>query len=407
MTNEMMIFVAVCAVLLALCILALAAPLWRGADTPDTPARDIEIYRDQLAEIDRDVGRGTLDPDEAERVRTEVSRRLLAADATAGAAPGRAPRATSRAVVMALAVALVAAAGYGYYDLGAPGYRDLPRAERIAAGELRRAERPTQAEAEATVPQDDAITRADPQTREILQSLRAAAFERPGDLQAWTYLTQVEASVGNLHRAARAQETLIELKGDAVTDADFVDLMDLLVAGTGGYVSPEVERIALGLLTSDRDNPAARYYAGLMYAQNDRPDRAFALWRPIVEGGDPQTLHYRLATSQIRDVAAQLALDYTPPDRRGPSPEDLAAAMDMPPEDRAAMIEGMVATLSDRLATQGGPPQDWARLITALTVLGDNAQARAILAEAEVVFGGDVQAVTQIRRAALEAGLVE
>ena len=77
----------------------------------------------------------------------------------------------------------------------------------------------------------------------------------------------------------------------------------------------------------------------------------------------------------------------------------------MAPEDRRAMIEGMVGGLADRLATQGGPPQDWARLISALMVIEQSDAAQQVLNEAELIFGGDVQAVTIIRRAAQEAGL--
>jgi cytochrome c-type biogenesis protein CcmH len=44
-----------------------------------------------LAEVDRDLARGVIAPDEAARLRTEVSRRLLDADRTAEAAlPARA-----------------------------------------------------------------------------------------------------------------------------------------------------------------------------------------------------------------------------------------------------------------------------------------------------------------------------
>jgi cytochrome c-type biogenesis protein CcmH len=79
----------------------------------------------------------------------------------------------------------------------------------------------------------------------------------------------------------------------------------------------------------------------------------------------------------------------------------------MTDQDRNAMIQGMVGQLADRLATEGGPPQDWARLISSLAVLGENETALTVLAEAEASFGGDVQAVEILRRAAQEAGLIE
>jgi cytochrome c-type biogenesis protein CcmH len=75
-----------------------------------------------------------------------------------------------------------------------------------------------------------------------------------------------------------------------------------------------------------------------------------------------------------------------PASPRGPTAADMQAAQGMAPEDQAAMIEGMVAGLAARLAAEGGPPEDWARLIGAQIVLGRTDDARAIAAEARMVF---------------------
>ena len=85
----------------------------------------------------------------------------------------------------------------------------------------------------------------------------------------------------------------------------------------------------------------------------------------------------------------------------------MQAAGDMAPEDRQAMIEGMVAQLGDRLATEGGTAQEWAQLLTALGVLGRTDQARAIWTEAQGVFAADASALATIRAAAEGAGVVE
>lgn len=407
MTTDLMIFIAICAVLAILAVLTIVLPMWRARATASAIDTDMDIYRDQLAEVDRDLARGVLDEAEAERTRTEISRRLLTADAQARAATSEAPRGLSRAVAGIIGAGLLGATGWLYGSIGAPGYGDIPRAERIAIGEERRATRPGQLEAEAMIPIADALEQFDEETQDLIRARRAATFENPTDPRAFSILSQTEAAIGQFHRAARAQEKVISLKGEDATEADLERLLDLLVAGTQGYVSPEAETIALRMLQDNPDNIPALYYAGLLYAQNDRPDRAFSLWRRVVETGTPGTLHHDFAVNQIEQVAAQLGRDYTVPERRGPSADDIEAAQDMAPEDRQAMIEGMVAQLADRLADEGGPPQDWARLISALAVLGDTETARTVLAEAEVVFGGDVQAVNILRRAAEDAGLSE
>ena len=70
------------------------------------------------------------------------------------------------------------------------------------------------------------------------------------------------------------------------------------------------------------------------------------------------------------------------------------------------MIEGMVNGLSDRLATEGGPATDWARLISALGVLGQEERAIAIYSEALEIFAGDEAAITLIRNGARQALLI-
>ena len=407
MTSDNIIFWLGYALMSGLAIAAVLTPMWRARADNAATDTDIDIYRDQLDEVDRDLARGVLDTVEAERTRTEISRRLLNADAAARAETKNAPRALTRSMALVLGAALLLGTGALYWTLGAPGYGDVPRAERLAIGQERRENRPSQAEAEAANPEDDAIAFIAPETAEILQALRGATFEQPEEIQGWAYLAQIEASVGNMQRAARAQERTIAMLGDTANNNDYIRLLDFLVIGTGGYVSPEVERITVSILNDDPTNIAALYWGGLVYAQNVRPGRAFSFWRQVVETGDRDALHWGFAAGQIRDVAAQLGVDYTLPDQRGPSNDDIAAAQDMAPEDRQAMIQGMVGQLADRLATEGGPPQDWARLISSLAVLGENETALTVLNEAELTFGGDVQAVNLIRRAAQDAGLIE
>ena len=72
---------------IALTVMTLAAiaivvlPMIRVNRTAATrAAHEIEIYRDQLDEVERDVARKVISPDEAEAARTEISRRMLAAN---------------------------------------------------------------------------------------------------------------------------------------------------------------------------------------------------------------------------------------------------------------------------------------------------------------------------------------
>jgi len=145
-----------------------------------------------------------------------------------------------------------------------------------------------------------------------------------------------------------------------------------------------------------------------MFAEGGRPDQAWTIWRRLVAESTPEAPWLELIYAQIEEVSV-LAGDPTPvedlPRPRGPSAADIDAASGMSPEDRIAMIEGMVGNLSSRLANEGGPPSDWARLITSYGVLGQGSAAAQVYAEAKRLFSEDHGALDTLARAADQAGI--
>ena len=403
-----MIFWATVIALALLTTLYIALPLLRRpqADTAPNANADVLLYKDQLAEVERDIARGVLATEEAERTRTEIGRRLLAANQAVPAPQGTAPQGLSRGIVVLAVLSTLAGGGALYWQLGAPGYPDIPRADRLAnAAEMLR-DRPTQAEAEAAVPDAarPAIELPDDQ-KEIVTRLRQIVADNPDELQGWQYLSSIERRLGDFAAAARAQNEVIRIKGDATTTEELAYLVDMMVAAANGVVSLEAQAVLNEIVSRESDSIVAAYYMGQLYSQTDRPDIAFRLWRDVVEKGDAESLHVRLARGQIEEAAFKAGLEYTLPPERGPSAADIAAASDMNAEDRDAMIRGMVAQLSDRLANEGGPASDWARLINAYGVLGDTEQAEAIWLEAREVFGTSEAAMEILRAAAQSAGV--
>ncbi|MBV0911873.1 c-type cytochrome biogenesis protein CcmI [Anianabacter salinae] len=416
-----MLFWIVATVLsLAVAGAVLASVLRRSGEAAPAEAFDVAVYRDQLAEVDRDLARGVVSDAEADRLRTEVSRRLLAADKAASEAPpeGRAPKAASWIVAGVCALVIVGGGLVTYARIGSPGYADLPLAQRIATAEQMRADRPGQAEAEAEVEarsQLPDLPAAEPDFMALMERLRGVVAERPDDVQGLQLLARNEARLGNFRAAADAAERILSVKGDAAEARDYANYADLLILAAGGYVSPEAEAALQGALARDGANGTARYYYGLMYAQTGRPDLAFRIWRSLLADsaeGDPWT---RPVRDQIEDVAARAGVDFTladiatPPASAAPGPtrEQMEAAGEMSAEDRQAMIRGMVDGLAQRLGSEGGPPEDWARLIGALGVLGDTDRAAAIWAEAQSVFADAPDALAAIRSAAQDAGVAE
>ncbi len=111
-----MIFWAIAGGLCARAVGLLVLPLLRrpGESAPRA-AYDLNVYKDQLAEIEREAERGQLGAAQADAARAEIERRLLAA-AEAAAAAKRGPdqaaprRAVTWGAALALAIAVPAAA---------------------------------------------------------------------------------------------------------------------------------------------------------------------------------------------------------------------------------------------------------------------------------------------------------
>ncbi|MEH6774303.1 MAG: c-type cytochrome biogenesis protein CcmI [Cereibacter changlensis] len=407
----MMIFWAVTA-LIGLGVAAiLIATLLRAATAAEPAAAfDMRVYRDQLREVDRDLARGIIGAEDAERLRAEVSRRVLEADRALATAPqrGRGPGAIS--VAGAALVALLLAGAFGLYlRLGAPGYSDMPMAARIADADAAYRDRPDQAALEAefaALPQAELPNGADPKFLELMERLRTAVAERPTDVQGQELLARNEAALGNFAAASAAQRQVIALTSPRDSAEDHAALAELMILAAGGIVSPEAEVALTAALQRDPENGTARYYSGLMLAQTGRPDMAFRLWRGLLEGSRPGDPWYEPLRAQIPDLAWRAGVDYQlPAPTAGPSAEDLQAAEGMSDEDRQAMIEGMVTQLNDRLATQGGTAEEWAQLIGAYGVLGQTERATAIFAEAQTRFEGREADLALIRAAADRAGV--
>ncbi len=398
-----MIFWIVCAVLTLAVALIMAAPLLRPKPaSSDNP--DIAIDRAQLDEIDRDLAREVLAPDEAERARAEVARRLIAADRAASADIGAS--APSRMLPVVLTAALLAMALGLYWQFGAPGYPDLPLSARLAASAEMRENRPGQEALEAAAPAPPAVEVPD-EYRAAVEQLRAIAPTRPDDLEVWRMLARHEVEMRDYAAAATAQAQIIAIRGDAAEVSDLQRLLDLQVVAAGGWVSPEAEALLRDILERAPGNIAARYYLGLLYNQTDRPDLALRFWSEIIEEGDPQNFHVANARAQASDAAFRAGVDYALPETRGPSFADMDAASELSAEEQQEMIGGMVAGLANRLATEGGSAQDWARLIRAYGVLGDTDAASTVWAEAQQVFVGSMRGMEILTNAARDAGVLQ
>ncbi len=390
--------------------LAVAATLLAGLRRAGAPARDgaAAARRFHAAELDaiaRDRDRGALAPAEAEGMRAEVARRLLRAGAPEPPA-GRGPAAWAAV----LAAASVLGGGvWLYLVLGAPGYPDLPLAPRIAEAERLRAARPAQAAAEAATPPRPG-PEVDPEYAALIATLRTKVAERPDDLTGHRLLAENEARLGNAAAARAAQERVVAIRGAAADAADYRLLARYRIQAAGGVVTAEAEAALAAALARDPDDAEALFLAGIAQMQVGRPDLAFPHWARaarVVPADSPRAAEIARGLPLLAAAAGAEMPEPTPAaaPARGPDAAAVEAAGAMAADDRAEMIRGMVEGLAARLAAEGGPAADWARLISSLGVLGETDRARAIWAEAQGRFAGREDDLATIRAAARAAGV--
>lgn len=378
---------------------------------------DLRVYRDQLREVERDRARGLIGADEAERMRTEVSRRILAADARqrAGGSGGGQPRAAGWALAALAVIGLTGGAGLLYDRIGSPGYRDLPIARRLAASEAARTDRLSQAQAEASAPAaaPSPPPEAGAEYLALVERLRAAVANRPDDLRGLRLLVRNEAALGNFAAAHAAQARVIEIEGDGAQAWEYGLWADLMVSAARGYVSQEAETAIRAALERDAREPRARYYLGLYLMQVDRPDAAFRTWEGLLNDSAPDAPWVPLIRGQIEEVAWRAGIDYrlppaaASPEVPGPDAAAIDAAGDMTDAERTEMIRGMVEGLAARLNDEGGSAREWARLIAAYGVLDRREDAQNAWEEAKAALAGQEAELLILDDAARRAGLIE
>ena len=363
--------------LMAILAVALLLPplLRRPPERPAAGARehDLAVYRDQLAEVERDLERGTLDVQQAAAARTEIERRLLRARAReekAGPGPRRAPLALAAVV----AVIVPAGALLLYLTLGAPGLPDLPLAARQEAEARRRA---------------DAAEFA-----RLTEQLAAKMEQNPGDARGWIMLGRSYRLLGRYGDSADAFRRAVAAAGgtEAAPPELLADLGEALVFEAGGTVTPAAQEM-FGRAAADPGQIKARHYLATARAQAGDLRGALALWRGVEADSPPEAPWLEPLRQQIRQVAEQIGVapEAVPPEHAAgsiaavpgaPSREAAEAAARMSPEEREAFIRSMVDRLAARLRDNPDDAEGWARLGRAYQVLGDAAEAQAAFGKA-------------------------
>jgi cytochrome c-type biogenesis protein CcmH len=357
-------------ILMAMTAAALFAVIWpltRRAEATHS-GHDIEVYRDQLDEVERDLTAGLIAKNEAEAARIEISRRLLAAADAAQTAQPHLDGATAtwhrRAAAFIALLLFPVLAGGLYLWLGSP---------RLASAQPQ--------------PADSAVT-ASQSVDELVAEAEAHLQRNPEEGPGWEILAPVYMRLGRYSDSVTAWRNALRLLGEsAERDAN---LGESLTAEANGVVTADASAAFVRALTIDKTLVGARYYLGLAAEQDGDRDKAAKLWHDLIADA-PADAEW---VAHVRDALARVeGNSISPP---GPSAAHIAAAANQPPEQQSAMIRSMVERLAARLKQDGSDVDGWVRLVRSYKVLDESENARTAVADAHRALAGDLGKLKQL-----------
>lgn len=359
----MLFWITVAVLTLGACLAVLLPMAGRRAPAATTREHDLEVYRDQLAEVDRDAGRGLIGEAEAEQARAEIGRRILRLGEAADLKePGHDESSAMRWTALAAVLAVPLISWGIYAGIGSPALPAQPLQERLAKN-----------------PADSTI-------EELVARAEKHLAANPSDGQGWEVVAPIYLRMGRSEDALRAYENAIRLLGsNAAREAG---LGEALTARAEGRVDADAQAAFGRALTHEPENPKARFYLATASAQQGQMAEAAAGLRAMIASAP--------ADSPWRQAAEQALQRMADAPQAGPAQGDIEAAAGMSAEDRGAMIEGMVASLDERLRQNPRDKEGWKRLIRSYMVLGKAEQARDALERAIAALGAGSDEASEI-----------
>ncbi len=264
--------------LIVITVLLLLRP-WRSgraaADATTTRDLNTRVYRDQLAELDRDLAIGTLAPADHEPARADLQRRLLE-DATQVEASDAAPGTRRTSLVLAIALPVAAAGLYAF--LGAP-VALLPQAPPPAAGA------PTAQQVE-----------------QMVAGLAARLEKNPDDPKGWSILARSYHAMGRFAEAEAAFGRIgPALDSDPLLLADYADT---LAERAGGKLEGRPLELVQAALRLDPDNGMALSLAATAAYQRQDFAQAAIYWQRLLPRLPPDSEEAKWLRTTLASIAA-------------------------------------------------------------------------------------------------------
>jgi len=324
-------FWIICAVLLVIAVLFIVLPLWRSAKKDNHVLRDVanlEIFRDQVAEMDADLRNGLLTPELHEQGKRELQARLLEevkpTDGTAQALV----RNPHKAVAIALAVLLPVMSIGLYWKIG---NRDafLPQAEQSTGSGM------------GSAPSDGA-----------LKELEGKVAQNPQDVESLRTLASAYAGMERFPEAAQTYNKLSKLlPKDAQMWADFADA---LAMANGQNLTGHPTLLINTALSLDPNNPKALALGGSAAMGRGEYQAAITYWEHLLKLIPGSSEDAKMITDGIKQARGAMAQAKGGKPVLQPMTGQAAGGENISASGGQERITGTV-TLSDSVKAQASP----------------------------------------------------
>ena len=351
--------------MVAIALAWLLWPLMREARRPvvERHIANASIYRDQFADLDADLRRGTISETKYAEARGELERRLLDEGRTEGGtstAPAGSSRAT--AIVVALAVPLVA--GLLYWKLGAPD----------AFSPM----------ATATTSPDASHQMTPEQLDGMVQQLAARLDKEPQNVEGWVILARTYYTMRKFPEAAAAYEKLTLL---VPNEPDLLaDYADALAMSQGRDLSGRPLELVQAALKIDPTHWKALAMAGTVAFDRKDYKGAVDYWerlRSSQPADSPIVQSIAISISEARKLgglppaaAVAVAPQKAAPAAMPPTAAALATGASKDAAVPSGTTVGGIVNLSDAIKAKASPtdtvfifarPAEGSRMPLALT----------------------------------------
>jgi len=359
----------------ALSVLVLAGILYPLVRDPGRQARgadyDLAVYRDQLAELERNRERGMIGEQEAEAARAEIGRRILAADKRRQKAEARRQSAgwPVRACAALTVLAVVGAVGT-YVRVGNPDREAVPFAERqnipksreaiVAAreggmgGQARAGGSGGQGQVGGSGGQGGAMRGGGGDTASGMPDVETAEKrlterleKNPDNVRGWLLLGRTRMQMENYDGALAAFGEARELEPDNPRIA--ATYAEAIVMANEGRVTPKAARLFKRANDAEPGNPQPNYYLALADFQQGNTKAALERWKAMVDDARPNAPWLDVVKKHMAAAEKQLGM---------PQGETYASVA---PAPRADNGDGQGGSAGSQGAGADGPTRDRAR----------------------------------------------